>query len=148
MKSKYQNKVALRLPSLSVNEGVARGLVGTALSLLDPTVEELADVRCAVSEAVTNCIVHAYRDTVGEIYISVKLYADRSVQIEIRDRGCGIADVEEARQPLFTTDPQGERSGMGFSVMEAFMDEVRVFSRIGRGTRVVMQKRLSNSNAG
>ncbi len=148
MKSKYQNEAVLRLPSLSVNEGVARGLVGTVLSLLDPTVEELADVRCAVSEAVTNCIVHAYRGCVGDIYISVKLCEEKLVQIEVRDRGCGIADVEEARRPLFTTDPSGERSGMGFSVMEAFMDEVRVFSRVGRGTRVVMRKRLSKNDAG
>ena len=146
MKKETVNQISLRLPSLSVNEGVARSMVGGVIATLDPTVEEWSDIRCAVSEAVTNCIVHAYRNTVGIIYISVKLYADRSVQIEVRDKGCGIADVKEARQPLYTTDSEGERSGMGFSVMETFMDSLRVCSVLGKGTRVVMQKRLSEQN--
>lgn len=147
-KKELYNTVKVKLPSLSVNESAARSMVGAAVSLLDPTVEELSDIKCAVSEAVTNCIVHAYRDTVGEIYISVKLYADRSVQIEVRDRGCGIADVKEARQPLFTTDPDGERSGMGFSVMETFMDHLRVTSAPGKGTQVRMDKCLRNHEDG
>ena len=148
MKKKCINRFEIRFPALSVNEGIARSMVGTAVSLFDPTVEEMADIRCAVSEAVTNGIVHAYRDCEGDIYISVKLYADRCVQIEVRDRGCGIADVKEARQPLFTTDPSGERSGMGFSVMETFMDSLRVLSRPAHGTRVVMTKRLQGDNDG
>lgn len=146
MKKELINQISLRLPSLSLNESVTRSMVGSIVATLDPTVEEWSDIRCAVSEAVTNCIVHAYRGTVGTIYISVKLYADRSVQIEVRDKGCGIADIKEARQPLFTTDSEGERSGMGFSVMEAFMDSLRVYSVCGKGTRVLMQKRLSEQN--
>ena len=146
MKKEIVNQISLRLPSLSVNEGVARSMVGAVVATLDPTVEEWSDIRCAVSEAVTNAIVHAYRNTVGTVYISVKLYADRCVQIEVRDKGCGIADIKEARQPLFTTDAEGERSCMGFSVMETFMDSLRVYSTLGRGTRVVMQKRLSGQN--
>ena len=126
-----------------MNEGVARSLVGSTVSLLDPTLEELADIKCSVSEAVTNAIVHGYGGAGGMVYISVKLYADRSVQIEVRDKGCGIADVEEARRPLFTTDETGERSGMGFTVMETFMDALSVSSGAKRGTRVVMTKRLS-----
>lgn len=143
------NDVRLQFPARSVNEALARSAVGVAVAALDPTVEELADIRCAVSEAVTNVIVHAYKDREekeGTVYISVKLYADRCVQIEVRDRGCGIADVEEARRPLFTTEPENERSGMGFSVMETFMDTLEVFSAPGKGTRVVMGKRLSNGN--
>ena len=143
MKKECVNRIDFTLPALSVNEGVARSLVGSAVSLLDPTLEELADIKCSVSEAVTNAIVHGYGGAGGMVYISVKLYADRSVQIEVRDKGCGIADVEEARRPLFTTDETGERSGMGFTVMETFMDALSVSSGAKRGTRVVMTKRLS-----
>ena len=143
MKKNCINRMDFSLMALSVNEGVARSLVGSAVSVLDPTLEELADMKYAVSEAVTNAIVHGYENLGGTVYISVKLYEDRSVQIEVRDKGHGIADVEEARRPLFTTDDTGERSGMGFTVMEAFMDTLRVFSAVGRGTRVIMTKRLS-----
>lgn len=143
MKKKCINRLECTLPALSVNEGIARSLVAAFAALPDPTIEELADIRCAVSEAVTNAIVHGYRASLGDVYISVKLFDDRSLRVEVRDRGCGIADIEEARQPLFTTDKSGERSGMGFAVMEAFMDQVRVYSTPGRGTRVVMEKRLS-----
>ena len=140
------NQIKLKLPSLSVNESLARSLVSVFCSQADPTVNELADIKCAVSEAVTNCIVHAYRDTVGEIYITAKLIlesnGDKSVQIEITDRGCGIPDVEQARMPLYTTDAQNERSGMGFTVMESFCDKVRVRSRCGKGTTVVLHKLL------
>ena len=132
----------LALPSLSVNEGIARSAVAAFCAQLNPTAVELADVKCAVSEAVTNCIVHAYRDTVGEITITVKLCEGRMIQIEIKDRGCGIEDVKQAREPLFTTDSEGERSGMGFTVMESFCDGVNVSSRIGRGTTVTLLKRL------
>ena len=96
-----------------------------------------------MSEAVTNCTVHAYKNTIGAVALTVKLYADRTVKIEVKDKGCGIADVEEALQPLFTTDPEGERSGMGFTVMESFMDHVSVKSALGRGTKVTMKRRLS-----
>ena len=137
------NQMKLTLPALSVNEGAARTLVGAFCSQLDPTIEEIADIKCSVSEAVTNCIVHAYRNTEGYIYITVTLYSDRSLKIEVKDRGCGIEDVNRARTPLFTTDPDGERSGMGFSVMESFMGGLRVSSRVGGGTRVTMTKRLS-----
>ena len=136
------NKMQVKLPALSVNEGMARSAVAAFCAQLNPTAVELADIKCAVSEAVTNCIVHAYRNTVGIIYITVRLYEDRTVEIAIRDRGCGIEDVKVARQPLYTTDAEGERSGMGFTVMESFCDKVRVVSRCGRGTTVTLLKRL------
>ena len=138
------NEMKLKRPSYSVNESVARAMVAAFCAQCDPKTGELADIKCAVSEAVTNCIVHAYRDTVGIIYITVKLYSDRSITIEIRDRGCGIADVRQARQPLYTTDAAGERSGMGFTVMESFCDKVRVSSGCGKGTTVTLFKRLSS----
>ena len=138
------NEMKLKLPSLSVNEAAARGMVAAFCAQNDPKTGELADIKCAVSEAVTNCIVHAYRDTVGIIYITVRLYSDRSIGIEIRDRGCGIEDVKQARQPLYTTDAAGERSGMGFTVMESFCDKVRVSSKCGKGTTVVLYKRLES----
>ena len=137
-----ENEMKLTLPSLSVNEGMARASVAAFCAQLNPTALELADIKCAVSEAVTNCIVHAYRDGVGEIVINVKLCEGRLVQIEIRDRGCGIENVKAAREPLFTTDAAGERSGMGFTVMESFCDELRVHSRAGKGTTVTLLKRL------
>ena len=136
------NEMKLRLPSLSANEGMARAAVAAFCSQLDPDACELADIKCAVSEAVTNCIVHGYRDRVGEIYITVYLYDSGTVRIEIRDRGCGIPDVKAARQPLYTTDAQGERSGMGFTVMESFCDKVGVRSTCGKGTKVTLYKRL------
>jgi len=150
MKKICINRLDFAFSAISENESVARSLVAVALSTLDPTVEELADVRCAVSEAVTNAIVHGYKNgTVregkrgGRVYISVRLYKDRSALIEVRDRGVGIADIARAREPLYTTDESGERSGMGFAVMEAFTDSVRVSSHVGRGTRVTLLKRLS-----
>jgi stage II sporulation protein AB (anti-sigma F factor) len=139
------NSIKLRLPSLSANESVCRSVISVFLAQVDPTLEELADVKCAVSEAVTNCIVHAYKDTVGTIYISAYLYSDDTVKIEIRDTGCGIPDVSQAMQPLYTTSPSDERSGMGFSVMQTFSDSVKVKSEVGRGTRVILKKRLSRA---
>ena len=130
------------MPSLSVNEGLARAMVAAFCAQANPTATEIADVKCAVSEAVTNCTVHAYRDTVGEIQITARLLADDTVEIEIKDRGCGIPDVACARQPLYTTDAEGERSGMGFTVMESFTDSMRVRSRVGKGTTVVLIKKL------
>ena len=140
--SRPTNEMKLKLPSYSVNEGMARAAVAAFCAQLDPEAVELADIKCAVSEAVTNCIVHGYRNTAGVIYITVSLYEDRTVRIEIRDRGCGIEDVSVARQPLYTTDAEGERSGMGFTVMESFCDKVRVRSKCGKGTTVTLYKCL------
>ncbi len=137
------NEIKIKLPSLSVNEGTARAVCAAFCAQLDPTSTEIADVKCAVSEAVTNCIVHAYKDTVGIIYITVRLCEGRIARIDIRDRGCGIEDVGLARQPLFTTDAENERSGMGFTVMESFCDKVRVVSKCGSGTTVTLIKQFS-----
>ena len=137
---KVINKMQLKLPALSANEGMARAAVSAFCAQLDPSAVELADVKCAVSEAVTNCIVHAYRNREGLIYITVSLLEGRVARIEIRDRGCGIEDVKEARQPLFTTDAASERSGMGFTVMESFTDKISVTSKVGSGTKIVMYK--------
>ncbi len=147
-KAAVQNRMQMKLPALSVNEGMARATVAAFISQLDPNVTELADIKCAVSEAVTNCIVHGYRDRAegdppGIITLTVTLLEGRSVKIEVKDRGCGIPDVQEARKPLFTTDAAGERSGMGFTVMESFTDHLRVTSKPGVGTTVTMLRRLS-----
>ena len=142
MKKTKINEMKITLPALSVNEGVARALVGAFCAQLNPTLEEIADLKCAVSEAVTNSIVHGYRGVGGPLYISVALFDDRSITVVIRDRGCGIPDVELARQPLYTTNTDGERSGMGFSVMETFTDRLSVRSRVGVGTGVTMKKCL------
>ena len=143
MKSKCINKLQLTLPALSVNESVARAIVSAFCAQLNPTIEELADIKCAVSEAVTNCIVHAYRETTGDIYISVRIFDSRTVRIEIKDKGCGIEDIELVKTPLYTTDTTGERSGMGFAVMESFMDKMTVRSAVGKYTKVTLFKTLS-----
>ena len=135
----------LRLPAISVNEAVARSVISAFLAELNPSIEELGDLRCAVSEAVTNCIVHAYRGRdamLSYIYISVRLYDNREVSVEISDNGCGIEDLELARTPSFTTGESGERCGMGFLVMESFTDFLSVKSRPGKGTTVLMRKIL------
>ena len=137
------NECRLTFPSLSANEGYARACAAAFCAQLDPTATEISDIKCAVSEAVTNAIVHGYRDTTGEIIMTLRQLPDRVVKIEIRDKGCGIANVEEARTPLYTTDPAGERSGMGFTVMESFMDTLRVVSAPGRGTKVTMTKKFT-----
>ena len=138
------NRMQLKLPSLSVNEGMARSAVAAFVSQLDPNVTEVADIKCAVSEAVTNAIVHGYRNAGGYVHITVTLLEGRVVKIEVKDKGCGIPDVAQARQPLFTTDAAGERSGMGFTVMESFTDHLRVTSKPGKGTTVTMFRRLSD----
>ena len=138
------NEMKIKLPSYSVNESVARAVVGVFCAQIDPTASELADIKCAVSEAVTNCIVHAYRDTVGTIYITVKIFEGRLVSVEIKDKGRGIEDVRLARQPLYTTDAENERSGMGFTVMESFCDRVRVNSGCKKGTTVTLYKLLKS----
>ena len=140
-KTGEQNRMELCLPAISINEGLARAAVSAFCAGLDPTATELADVKCAVSEAVTNCIVHAYRgQEPGDFYITATISNEGMLRISVRDTGCGIADVEKAREPLFTTDPEGERSGMGFTVMENFMDSLCVHSEQGNGTVVVMTK--------
>ena len=143
MKNKCINKLQLTLPALSVNESAARAIVSAFCAQLNPTIEELADIKCAVSEAVTNCIVHAYRETTGDIYISVRIFDTRTVRIEIKDKGCGIADTELVKTPLYTTDNTGERSGMGFAVMESFMDKMTLRSVVGKYTKVTLIKTLS-----
>lgn len=138
------NEIKFVMPSLSVNESAARAVVSSFLVQADPTVEELSDIRTAVSEAVTNSVVHGYRHNKGRIELTVKLLAGREIYIKIRDKGCGIADVRQAMEPLFTTAPEEERSGLGFSVMESFTDKLSVKSVIGKGTTVIMRKRLEN----
>ena len=139
---KAQNKFTMRIPSKSANESFARVAVAAFVSQLDPTLEELSDIKTAVSEAVTNSIVHAYKNKIGTVYISTEIFEDRSVKIRIRDTGCGIDNVDKAMEPLFTT-VGGERSGLGFSVMQSFMDYLRVSSKPQKGTTVVMKKKLS-----
>lgn len=140
---KRTNRLKCEFESFSRNEALARGLVSSFLIQLDPTVSELADIKCAVSEAVTNSIVHGYRDTVGKITLNMLSFDDRSIRIEIRDKGCGIENIEKAMEPLFTTDADNERSGMGFTVMESFTDSVKVKSRPGCGTKVTLAKKLA-----
>ena len=140
------NKMQVKLPALSVNEAMARAAVAAFVSQLDPDVTEIADIKCAVSEAVTNAIVHGYRNhrETGSIVITVTILGGRAVKIEIKDKGCGILDVGQARQPLYTTDAAGERSGMGFTIMQSFTDKIKVRSAVGKGTTVILEKRLSS----
>ena len=142
------NEMTLVFWSRSANEGFSRAAAAAFFSQLDPTVEELADIKTAVSEAVTNCIVHAYRDTLGTVYITAGILPDNRVVIQIRDRGCGIPDVKQAMEPLFTTAPEEERAGLGFAVMESLMDRVRVTSHPGKGTCVTLTKRIRGKEAG
>jgi stage II sporulation protein AB (anti-sigma F factor) len=139
---RVKNEIRMKFPSLSVNEGMARATVAAFCVQADPSATELADIKCAVSEAVTNCIVHAYRDTVGEIQMKIQIFAEGAVRVEIKDHGCGIEDIRRAKEPLYTTDAEGERSGMGFTVMENFCDGLRIVSRPGKGTSVTLTKRL------
>ena len=142
MKQASSNEALIRFPSCSANEGFARATAACFVAQLDPTLEEVNDIKTAVSEAVTNCIVHAYPDCLGLIQMRLRLFEDRTVEIVIKDTGVGIADVDQARTPLFTTGGE-ERSGRGFTIMESFMDTVKVRSRPGRGTTVVMRRRIS-----
>ena len=137
---KIINEFKIKMPSLSVNESLARSVVAAFCAQIDPSAAEIADIKCAVSEAVTNCIVHAYKDRIGIIYIDIKLLDERVVRVDIKDKGCGIEDVKAARVPLFTTDAANERSGMGFTVMESFCDTVRVRSKRDKGTCVTLFK--------
>ena len=138
---KAVNRIKLIFPSQSANEGFARTAVAAFLIPLDPTVEELSDIKVAVSEAVTNCIVHAYPDAIGAVTLTAAYDESRTVQIRVRDAGRGIEDIAQAMTPAFST-LGGERAGLGFAVMESFMDAVKVSSHPGKGTTVTMKKRL------
>ncbi len=133
----------LSFDSCSANEAFARSAVAAFVTQLDPTVAELNELRTAVSEAVTNCVVHAYRDTIGKIFINVKIFSDMQITVKIRDSGCGIADISKAMEPLYTTAPDEERAGLGFAVMQSFSDSVSVRSSVGKGTTVTLKKKLS-----
>ena len=139
---KETNSVKLEFASRSANEGFARAAAAAFISQLDPTLDELGDIKTAVSEAVTNCIVHAYPNSIGTITMRLKLFDDNSVEISIRDKGVGIPDISLALSPMFTTGGE-ERSGMGFTIMDSFMDCLRVRSNPGRGTTVTMRRRIS-----
>ena len=142
-----KNHVILEFPSCSANEGFARTAAACFAAQLDPTLDEVNDIKTAVSEAVTNCIVHAYPDTLGRISMKLRLFEDNSLEIVVKDWGVGIADVEQARTPLFTTGSE-ERSGMGFTIMESFMDTLKVRSVPERGTTVTMRRRISRRLGG
>lgn len=133
------NKAEINFPSNSVNEGFARGVVSAFLAQLDPTVSDLTDMKTAVSEAVTNAIVHGYREKLGTVYITIKLFANGKAVVRVRDRGCGIADIQQAMEPLYTTGGE-ERAGLGFAVMQSFCDQIRVTSSPGKGTSITLTK--------
>ena len=143
---KTVNEMKLSFPSKSCNEAFARSAVAAFIMNLDPTVGELSDLKTAVSEAVTNCIVHGYRRQSGTIYISGKITDSGKVTVRIRDKGCGIADVAQAMQPLFTTAADEERAGLGFAVMQSFCNKVRVKSAPGKGTTVTLEKQISDDD--
>lgn len=142
---KKLNSFKLILPSKSVNEGFARAVTAAFAALADPTVEVLSDIKTAVSEAVTNAIVHGYKDHDGEVAIDGALFDNGSIKIKIRDKGCGIADISKAMEPLYTTSGD-ERSGLGFTVMESFSDRLRVRSAPGKGTTVTITKYLNGKD--
>lgn len=144
MKSIYDNEMKLEFLSKSNNEAFARIAVAAFASQLDPTIEEIADIKTAVSEAVTNSIIHGYEDTEGMVKIVCKLFAN-SITIEISDNGKGIENVDIAKEPLYTSKPNLERSGMGFTIMESFMDELKVESVLGVGTKITMKKMIKKN---
>lgn len=138
----YTNEVTMTFLSRSANEGFARTSAACFAAQLDPTLDEVGDIKTSVSEAVTNAIVHAYPNTIGKVFMRLRLYPDKTLEITIRDWGVGITDIDKARTPLFTTGSE-ERSGMGFTIMESFMDNLKVRSKSGKGTTVTMRKRFS-----
>lgn len=145
-KAKILNEIKLNFPSLSENERFSRLVVSGFASQLDPQVDEISDIKTAVSEAVTNSIVHAYKNEIGKIELLARIYEDNVIYIKIKDYGCGIPDIKKAMEPLFTTSPEEERAGLGFAVMESFMDKLRVFSRKGKGTSVILTKKLKTKH--
>ena len=136
------NEISLVIPAKSLNESYARYAISAFASQLDPTLEELADIRTVVSEAVTNAVVHAYKESNGKIYINAKYFNDKTLRIQIKDKGCGIADVKQALEPFYTGAPGTERGGMGFTIMSNFTDKLTVRSILGKGTTVIMDKRI------
>ncbi len=138
---KFENYMILEFPSRSANESFARSAVACFAAQLDPTLEELGDIRTAVSEAVTNCIVHAYPNGLGTISLRCKILKDNTLDIVIKDKGVGIEDLEKARKPMFTTGG-ADRSGMGFTIMESFMSDFTVISKPGKGTTIHMRRKL------
>lgn len=142
---KYKNEMKLSFPARSANESFARSAVAAFIMQLDPTISQLSDIKTSVSEAVTNCIVHGYKQLGGTIYIQVRISDDGVVIIRIRDKGCGIEDIEKAMEPLFTTAGD-ERAGLGFAVMQSFMDSIKVRSRPGEGTTITMKKRITRDD--
>ena len=143
MKGLYDNEMKLEFVSKTNNEAFARIAVAAFVSQLDPTIDELSDIKTAVSEAVTNSIIHGYEEEEGIVKITAKLFGN-NVEIEVSDNGKGISNIEEARKPLYTSKPNMERSGMGFTIMESFMDYVTVESAVGLGTKVTMKKRITS----
>lgn len=137
------NYVNIKIPSLSTNEAFARSTVAAFCSSLNPTIEEISDIKTAVSEAVTNCIIHGYEDKIGDIDIKCNIN-DNVIEVIIEDYGCGITNIEKAKEPLYTSKPELERSGMGFTVMETFMDELLVMSEKGIGTKVILRKVINS----
>ncbi|HBM98505.1 MAG TPA: anti-sigma F factor [Ruminococcus sp.] len=146
MKRAIKNEMSLSFPSKSCNEAFARSAVAAFVMNLDPTISELSDIKTAVSEAVTNCIVHGYRRSSGTIYIKGRITDDNKVTLKIRDKGCGIEDVKKAMEPLYTSAPEEERAGLGFAVMQSFCDKVRVKSAVGKGTTVTLEKMISSND--
>ena len=144
---KAYNTMRLSFDSRSANEAFARTAVAAFLCPLDPTVEEILDVKTAVSEAVTNAIVHGYRNTIGKVNISAALYENNRIIIKVQDRGSGIEDVAKAREPLFTTALEEERAGLGFAVMESLMDKLKVSSKPGKGTTVTLERVIRSKEA-
>ncbi len=142
MSTKIINEMKLTILSRSANESFARVTVAAFAAQTDPTIDELTDIKTAVSEAVTNCIVHGYKEEIGRIYIEARLYESGRLCVKIRDKGCGIPDIGKAMEPLFTTGGE-ERGGLGFTVMESFMDKVKVRSKPGKGTTVIMEKNIN-----
>ena len=138
-----KNEMKLQIPSKSLNESFVRIAVASFFAQLDPTVDEISDIKTAVSEAVTNSIVHGYENTIGTIYIHAKILDDKTIYIKIKDKGCGIENVDKAKEPMYTTCKTGERSGLGFTVMQSFMDKLKVISKIGKGTTVTLIKTLN-----
>lgn len=143
MENVYENKMKLEFLSKSNNEAFARITVASFASQLDPSIEEISDIKTAVSEAVTNCIIHGYEDKIGNIKIECTLFT-KAIEIQITDNGKGIENIEKAKEPLYTTRPELERSGMGFTIMESFMDELKVESVVGVGTKITMKKVIKN----
>lgn len=143
-RSQTLNELKVAFPSLSENESLARLIVSGFVSGLNPMIDELSDVKTAVSEAVTNCIVHGYRNTVGTIKMHLRILEGNELYIRISDKGCGIENIERAMEPLFTSAPDEDRAGLGFTVMESFMDKLSVRSKNGNGTTVTMRKKLES----